>query len=81
MRVSSSAGQHPKPWGNKISESRIESMSYWSLISEASASALPMRRIAAQLSLEKWNSKLKIINTLFHYISFNESAFLNVFVE
>jgi len=68
-----------KPWG-KISESSIESMPY---NNEASASALPMRCIAAQLSLDKWNSKLKIINTLklFYYINFNESAFLNVFVE
>ena len=61
-----------KPRGNKISESRVESMTYWSLISEASASALPMRRIAAQLSLEKWNSKLKIINTFITSLLMNQ---------
>jgi len=80
MYVRSSAGQHPTAQGSRREiKSASHTLNQCHIISEASA--LPMQRIAVQLSLEKWNSKLKKINTLFHYISFNESVFLNVFVE
>ena len=71
--ISDIAGQHPQREELAVAGNKTQWVTHWiNAIYLYEASAFPMRRIAGQLSLEKWSSKLKIIN-LVSLLSFNES--------